>query len=86
MGTLEAINQVIMQGSRESVYVNQLKKDVHDDELMPVTGLPWGAAARAALTAIEEADYAGYDEATDYYLEGYTNILKRQETKESVLA
>jgi len=53
---------------------------------MPVTGLPWGAAARAALTAIEEADYAGYDEATDYYLEGYTNILKRQETKESVLA
>lgn len=84
MGTLKAIREVIFENNLQDIYIEQLKEDVDDKELMPYPSMPYGAAAKAVLTVVGVEDYHGYDEDTDYFIECFTNL--RAEQKETTIS
>lgn len=76
---MSAINRVIKEGRRDDKSIESLRKYTFDEEPMGMGFYNWGSAARAALTVIGEEDYSGYDEGTDYFIIGLTNIMQENE-------
>lgn len=75
MSNLIAAEELIVEKNNNPKAVEKLREDLYNESRIPDSPYSWGALARVVLTVAGYEDFRGYDEGTDYFNEGYTNVM-----------
>lgn len=83
MNNFDAAQELIIFRNNNPKAVQRLRKDLYNEMRIPDSPYSRGAFARGVLTVAGYEDFRGYDEGTNYFIEGYTNILMEEIEKEN---